>query len=63
MYRKLSELSFVIGLFFVIVSVILIINGFVSGADDSKLTIYSATVFLIFGLLMLVTKNKDSEQD
>lgn len=53
MYKRLNDLSFVIGLFFIIVAVILLINGFVSAAAKSNLTFYSAGGFLVFGLLML----------
>jgi len=58
MYKRLNDLSFVIGLFFVLVSIILLINGFMSPAANNKLTFFSATGFLIFGVFMVFTKTK-----
>lgn len=53
MYRKLSNLSFVIGAFFTIVSLILFANIIVSGRTDT-MSLYSAAAFLIFGIVMMV---------
>ena len=46
MYKKLNNLSFIIGLFFTIVAIILL---FTSG----KLNMYTGIIFLIFGLCMM----------
>lgn len=54
MHKKLNSLSFVIGAFFTIVSIILFINMFVTGTMDT-VTIYSASVFFIFGVAMMFT--------
>ena len=53
MYKKLSKLSFVIGAFFTIVSLILFANIFFSGKSDA-VSLYSASVFLLFGITMMV---------
>lgn len=53
MYNKLNNLAFVIGAFFTIVSIILFANILISGRHDA-LSVYSATAFLIFGVLMMV---------
>ena len=53
MYKKLNNLGFVIGAFFTIVSLIMFANIFVQGRSDS-LSIYTASGFLIFGVLMMI---------
>ena len=61
MYKRLNELNFVIGLFFTIVSLILLIDFF---AKDSpgKLNLYTGLTFLVFGLLMITIKtNKNAD--
>jgi hypothetical protein len=60
MYKRFNELSFVIGLFFLLVSIILIVNGLVGKEAFNKLTLYSSIAFLIFGLFMIFTKSKPS---
>jgi uncharacterized membrane protein YesL len=58
MYKRFNELSFVIGLFFLLVSGILIINGLVNAAAKSSLTFYTGAAFLVFGIFMVLTKSK-----
>ncbi len=53
MYKKLSNLSFVIGAFFTIVSLILFANIIISGRSDA-MSLYSASAFLVFGIVMMV---------
>jgi len=63
MYKKFSQLSFVIGLFFTIVAIILLINGLL-GREGMSMTVNAAIVFLIFGIIMMLIKNKTNvEQD
>jgi len=52
MYKKLSNLGFVIGIFFIIISLILIIGGLVSSALAYKLNFYTGFSFLLFGIVM-----------
>ena len=52
MYKKLSNLGFVIGVFFIIISLILIIGGLLSEALNNKLNHYTGFSFLVFGGLM-----------
>ncbi|MBL7698807.1 MAG: hypothetical protein JNK79_11630 [Chitinophagaceae bacterium] len=54
MYKKLNNLSFVIGAFFTIVSLILFANILITGRNDA-LSLYSASAFLIFGVVMMFT--------
>ena len=58
MYKKLNNLGFVIGIFFIIVSLILIIGGFISAALSYKLNFYTGFTFLIFGCCMVFFNRK-----
>jgi hypothetical protein len=58
MYRKFSQLSFIIGLFFFIVSLILAANAVVMHAGTG-LNLFTAITFFIFGLVMMLIKNKE----
>lgn len=57
MLKRAGDLSFVIGIFFTIVSLILFGNLLVKGEAD-KLSLYSAAVFLVFGLAMMFLPKK-----
>ncbi len=61
MYKRLNELNFVIGLFFTIVSLILLIGSLLSSELSGRINIYTGIVFLIFGLIMIIIKRKDSD--
>ena len=61
MLKKLNDLQFVIGLFFSIVSVILLLNVLLAG-HGSNLNIYTGTCFLVFGLCMMLITGKGSRQ-
>jgi uncharacterized membrane protein YhhN len=58
MYKRFNQLSFVIGLFFFIISLILFANALLNNAR-AGINIYTAVVFFIFGLLMIFIKNKN----
>lgn len=60
MYKRLNELNFVIGLFFTIVSLILLADNFFAKGSPGKLNLYTGLVFLVFGLLMIVIKTNRS---
>jgi hypothetical protein len=63
MYKRLNELNFVIGLFFTIVSFILLAGSFLSKELSGKMNLYTGIVFLVFGLLMITIKTqKDKDQ-
>lgn len=59
MYKKLSNLGFVIGIFFIIISLILILGGFLSSTLAYKLNFYTGFIFLLFGILMTFFNRKD----
>ena len=56
MFKRLNELNFVIGLFFTIVSLILLASNFFDKELSGKLNFYTGIVFLIFGLFMMNIK-------
>ena len=58
MYKRFNQLSFVIGLFFVITAVILLVNVLLTAADE-KINIYSGAAFLIFGTFMIYLSTKE----
>ncbi len=60
MYKRLSELNFVIGLFFTIVSLILLTDTVFNKESSGKMNLYTGVVFLIFGLFMILIKTKKS---
>lgn len=59
MMNRLTQLSFIIGLFFTIVAVILLIGYFISTLLSSFLNLYAGVVFLIFGLMMMLIQPKN----
>jgi len=61
MYKRLNELSFVIGLFFTIVSFILLAGHFLSQELSGALNLYTGIVFLVFGLFMIMIKTKKED--
>jgi uncharacterized membrane protein HdeD (DUF308 family) len=58
MYKKLNNLGFVIGIFFIIISLILIINAF-SSAVLNKLNFFTGFSFLVFGFCMAFFNRKE----
>jgi len=61
MYKKLNDLQFVIGLFFSVVSLILIINIFLGTNTANKLNVYTGTSFLVFGLAMMLIRKTNRQ--
>jgi hypothetical protein len=60
MYKRLNELNFVIGVFFTIVSLILLADYLFAKGSTGKLNLYTGLVFLVFGLFMIIIKTKRS---
>lgn len=60
MLKRFNELNFVIGLFFFLVSLILLSSSFFSKNMSGSINIYTGIAFLLFGLFMIVIKQKDS---
>ena len=61
MLKRFNELNFVIGLFFAIVSLILLTDTFLNKEGAGKLNLYTGIAFLIFGIFMTVLKTDKSD--
>jgi hypothetical protein len=57
MYKRLNQLSFIIGLFFIILALILIGGYLISEALNANINLYSGIVFLGFGIFMVLVKS------
>ena len=57
MLKRLNELNFVIGLFFILVAVILLGGSFLSEKLSAPINIYTGTAFLVFGIVMVMIRN------
>ncbi len=62
MYKKISNLGFVIGIFFIIISLILLIGTLVSSLPATRLNLYTGFVFLAFGTLMAFFSKGDCNE-
>jgi hypothetical protein len=60
MLKRLNELNFVIGLFFTIVSLILLADTLLNKEGMGKLNLYTGITFLIFGVFMIFLKTDKS---
>lgn len=60
MLKRINELSFVIGLFFTLVAIILIGGYFLSTQLSSSVNLYTGIVFLVFGLAMILIRSKSN---
>jgi len=63
MYKRFNELNFVIGLFFTIVSFILLAGNFLSKELSGAINLYTGIVFLVFGLFMIMIKTKKEDDE
>jgi hypothetical protein len=61
MYKKLNDLQFVIGLFFSVVSVILLLNVMLGSNVAVKLNTLTGSCFLVFGVLMMLIRGKKDQ--
>lgn len=63
MLKRLNELNFVIGLFFIIVSLILFGGSLFSKEQPGNLNNYTGGAFMIFGLLMVFIRGREEKHD
>jgi hypothetical protein len=56
MFEKLNQLSFVIGVFFITIAVILIAGYFLSSALHFDINLYTGMGMMVFGLVMVNIK-------
>jgi len=57
MLEKFNQLSFVIGVFFIIVSLILLIGFLTSNALHHHINLYTGIGMIVFGLVMINLKD------
>jgi hypothetical protein len=60
MHKRYTSLSFIIGLFFLIVSIILLIGYFTSDVLSLSINLYAGIVFLLFAIFMITRNNDDA---
>jgi putative Ca2+/H+ antiporter (TMEM165/GDT1 family) len=61
MYQRFNQLSFVIGLFFFLVSLVLLGGYLFQPASGSRITLYTGAAFLIFGLFMMWVREQPDD--
>ena len=61
MFKRFNELSFVIGLFFALVSLVLLVGYLLQGESSGRLTLYTGLVFLVFGIFMMLVNSRETE--
>ena len=57
MFQKFNQLSFVIGVFFIIVALILLIGYFLSSSLHQQINLYTGVGMIVFGLVMINLKD------
>jgi len=63
MHKRYSQLSFVIGLFFCLVALVLLGGYFSSERMNVKLNLYSGVAFFAFGIFMLLTRETEKADE
>ena len=63
MLKRVNELSFVIGLFFTLVAIILIGGYFLTKELSADVNLYTGIVFIIFGLSMILIRSREKDGD
>ncbi|MEY2588000.1 MAG: hypothetical protein RLY11_1849 [Bacteroidota bacterium] len=56
MLNKLNQLSFVIGVFFIVVALILLIGYFISTSLHVNINLYTGIGMIVFGIFMINVK-------
>ncbi len=59
MNSRFTSLSFIIGLFFVLIALVLIIGYFISSVLAENINLYAGIIFFLFGLVMIGITSKD----
>jgi hypothetical protein len=57
MLNKLNQLSFVIGVFFIVVALILLIGYFISASLHANINLYTGIGMMVFGVFMINVKD------
>ena len=62
MLKRLNNLSFIIGLFFTLVAVILLAGYALSSRLSSSLNLYTGLIFLVFGGGMILAGSRVNDE-
>jgi len=63
MQKRFTSLSFIIGLFFLLIGLILLFGYFVSALLAATINLYGGITFLLFGLFMIFITPKNDSSD
>lgn len=61
MYKRFNELNFVIGLFFLLASFVLIGGYFFSDHSNESINLYTGIAFFVFGIVMILFRSNEKE--
>jgi cytochrome c biogenesis protein CcdA len=56
MSEKLNQLSFIIGVFFILVALVLLIGYLTTTSHKNGIKLYTGTAMMVFGLVMIKLK-------
>ena len=63
MQERFTSLSFIIGLFFVLVALILLLGYLLSALLSAAINLYAGIAFLLFGFFMMSVKQKSDDAE
>lgn len=61
--KKLLDLRFVIGVFFCIVGILLLLYGFFSGNPEQSVNKWCGSIFIIFSIIMFLFSFKINDEE
>lgn len=61
MYKRFNELNFVIGLFFLLASLVLLGGYFFSDQSNETINLYTGIAFVVFGIIMMLLRSNEKE--
>ena len=61
--KRLDELNFVIGLFFTVLAMILLLGYAINAGMKLPIILYTGLVFLLFGLVMMWLRGKSDQAE
>ena len=61
--KRFDELNFVIGLFFTVLAMILLLGYTINAGMKLPITLYTGLVFLLFGLVMMWLRGKSRQAE
>jgi len=62
MLKRLNELNFIIGLFFLLAAAILVVDYFFGHYSDEMINLYTGIVFFVFGTAMVLIRGREDDK-